>query len=416
VTDVHAAPANDMTLIEAVQRTGAGVAFEKALAYSTAAQDAVVDTRIVRMAHLGGDRKDVVLTARTPGGDLTIEVGDTAHRQLAEKVGIDWKYYDRMRQGQPDLLAANVNRWLEVEPNRHLLRMLRPIGDEDGRRMKEIGASYRLRAVLSSKYRPLDNAALLNTILPIAAEHGARVAEFNFGDDRFHLRLVGAERTLDEIRKEYGNVGVHTTRPDGKWIADGEVVSFGISIRNSETGFGSMRVEPFARIVRCLNGIIVAENYRAIHVGRDKEDGFLQEDTKRLEDAAVFMRVRDKAIELFGPESRFKVARAIEAGVNNALNLPPELPLFEFLGNVGAKFDLTEKETEILKEEVVQDMAVGRYETGVNAFAVSQGMTALARRVGEDDFDRRRELEVAGWEILTSPVEKLLKAGKAGSN
>jgi hypothetical protein len=400
-------------LAEAVQRTGAGTAFEKAAAYSKAATDAVVDTRILTMEPiLVGDRRDVRLLAQGPQA-FNIEIADSAHRQIAEKLQIPLDYYQRMRQGHPELLASNVNEWLRTEPNRHLLRMLRPITDEDGRRMALTNANFRLRAVLSPKYRPLDNAALLNTVLPIAAEHGAKVAEFNYGDDRFHLRLVGAERSLDEIRREYGDVSPHT-RVNGKWVADGEIVTFGLAIRNSETGYGSLSIEPFARIVRCLNGMIVSESYRAIHVGRSKEDGFLQEDTKRLEDAAVFMRVRDKAIELFGPESRFRMARAIEAGVENAITLPPDLPMFEFVGNVAAKFELTQKETDILKEEVANDLAVGGYT--LNPFAVSQGMTALAKRIGNEDFDRRTELEKAGWEILISPVEKLLKAGKAASN
>jgi hypothetical protein len=401
---------------ELLQRTGAGTAWDKARRFANAATDAVVDTRAIAMEELiVGDKKDVVFVANHPAGAFRVEIADQAHRQLAEKLGIDWKYYDRMRQGQPDLLAANVNRWLQVEPDRHLLRMLGPITDEDGRRMAAKDARFRLRAVLSPKFRIIDNAGLLNTVLPVAYEHGATVAEFNYGDDRFHMRLVGAERSLESIRAEYGNRNPHTV-VNGKWLADGEVVSFGLAIRNSETGYGAMLVEPFARIVRCLNGIIVSEQYRVIHVGKSKEDGFLAEDTKRLEDAAVFLRVRDKATEIFGPESRFRVARAIEAGVENALTLPPDLPMFEFVGNVAAKFELTEKETEVLKEEIVKDLQVGKYETGLNTFAISQGMTALARRVGEADFDRRTELEKAGWEILVSPVEKLLKAGKAASN
>jgi hypothetical protein len=42
-------------------------------------------------------------------------------------------------------------------------------------------------------------------------------------------------------------------------------------------------------------------------------------------------------------------------------------------------------------------------------------VTALARRVGDEggDFDRRVELERIGWEVLTSPVARLLDAGKA---
>jgi hypothetical protein len=248
--------------------------------------------------------------------------------------------------------------------------------------------SLRLRAVLSPKFRVLDNAALLNVILPVAAQHGATVGAFNYTDDRFSLRLVGPRKSLDDIRREHGlEPGARTHRVvDGRdtaWV--NEILSFGLNLTNSETGFAALLAEAFAEIARCLNGYVVSERARAVHIGGNKQDGFLSDETKRLEDAAVFMRVRDKAVEIFGPESQLRTAKAIEAGLDSVLDLPKEVPLFSFVDGVGLNFDLTETEREILKEEVMHDVAVqGR--PGVSQFAIAQGMTALARRVGEEDF------------------------------
>jgi hypothetical protein len=137
----------------------------------------------------------------------------------------------------------------------------------------------------------------------------------------------------------------------------------------------------------------------------------------------VFLRVRDKAVEIFGPESQLRTAKAIEAGLDSVLDLPEEVPLFSFVDGVGLNFDLTETEREILKEEVMNDVAVqsqNRLAGAVSQFTLAQGMTALARRVNSGEaggnFDRRVELERAGWEVLTSPAEKLVKQAVAHLN
>jgi hypothetical protein len=401
-------------LKDAIDLTNTSDVYAKAKRYADAAKDAVVDTRIL---HMGEDGN---LVARgTPQGDMKLLVSETAHRQLAEKTGIDWKYYQRMRVGQTDLLATNVNRWLTTEPNRHLIRMLKPVTEDEGRAVAEAGAHLRLRAVLSPKFRVLDNAALLNVVLPVAAQHGATVSGVSFTDDRFSLRLIGPRKSLEDIRREHGIVtgaNVH--------VFVNEILSFGLSLTNSETGFAALLAEAFAEIARCLNGYVVSERARAVHIGGNKQDGFLSDETKRLEDAAVFLRVRDKAVEIFGPESQLRTAKAIEAGLDSALKLPEDVPLFQFVDGVGLNFDLTEVERDILKEEVMNEVSAmpsqNRLAGAVSQFTLAQGMTALARRVNSGEaggnFDRRVELERAGWEVLTSPAEKLVKQAVAHLN
>jgi len=85
------------------------------------------------------------------------------------------------------------------------------------------------------------------------------------------------------------------------------------------------------------------------------------------------------------------------------------VPTFEFVGNLGANLNLTEAEVRVLQEEteraVIQEGVVTR-------FALSQGITALARRTDTADFDRKVELERYGFEMLDRDVEKLLAAGR----
>lgn len=54
-----------------------------------------------------------------------LDILTTAHRQISTYLDIPLKYYERMRKEAPELLAYNVNRWLQrVEPAPRMLRTL----------------------------------------------------------------------------------------------------------------------------------------------------------------------------------------------------------------------------------------------------------------------------------------------------
>ena len=91
-----------------------------------------------------------------PGKTLELEINGTeslrvgehgsfpltnlAHTQVAQRLGIPQKYYDRLRAEDKPLLASNVNAWLQKEAEPRLVRTLDGTG----------------RAFLSHRYRPLD--------------------------------------------------------------------------------------------------------------------------------------------------------------------------------------------------------------------------------------------------------------------
>ncbi len=101
----------------------------------------------------------------TPEGELTLEtemssngfpLTDNCHAQIATKLDIPAKYYNRMRKEAPKLLATNVNEWFHNKPERRMIRTL------DGQ----------ARAFLSDRYRRLDNYDLASDVLPILIETG----------------------------------------------------------------------------------------------------------------------------------------------------------------------------------------------------------------------------------------------------
>lgn len=373
-----------------------------------ASVDSITDTRalVARAVNLPNlppsDR--VQLVALTSNGEMPLRIMDGAHRQLAEKTGIDWGYYKKMLDVAPDLAATNIQHWLQKAPARRLIRLLSGITAADKAALGSVGAIYNVRAILSDRFRPLDNITLLQTALAEFARVGAYITDWGLDEQRFYLRASSDPRDTAAILADKREPGNHTFV--------NERIAFGVAIKNSETGHSMLDVDPWALILRCLNGLIAMQSLGIVHVGRKaEEDGIWQSDTRRLDDAATFLKVRDRIRVAFDEPSVVRVANAIETGAA-PLALPAGQPMFEFVGNVGRKYDLNEREVEILKEEVGHELG----ETGrpMSRFAFSQGVTATARRIGDEgNVGRRAELEAAGWKVLTSTTAALLKAGEA---
>jgi len=235
----------------------------------------VTDTRGIRMDVIPTPRKAADGEMRfvdTPR--LTLQGVDDgqfgikhhAHRQIGQRCEIHAKYYDRMLNDAPALLATNVNHWLSNEPEKRMVRTL------DGS----------ARAFLSERYRPLDNMDLAEQVIPAMMDAGCEVVSCEVTDLRMFIKAV-APRIEGEIKK-------------------GDVVQAGLSISNSEVGSGSIRVEPLIYRLICTNGMTVPEHgLKKYHVGRKNGDlveglnasELFSDETKRADDKALWLKVRD---------------------------------------------------------------------------------------------------------------------------
>ncbi len=197
-------------------------------------------------------------------GDGEYGVTDLARRQLADKLKIPVTYFERMRTEQPALLDRNVNTWLAQDGERRMIRTL------DGK----------VRAVLSDRYRRLDNYDLAENVLPILQRlEGARFESVELTDTRMYLKVVTPRVQFE--------------------VAPGDVVQAGIVITNSEVGQGTLSVQPLVYRLVCRNGLIASDHaLRKTHVGRTvhgESDAVtvFQEDTLAADDKAFFLKVRD---------------------------------------------------------------------------------------------------------------------------
>ncbi|RSN76255.1 DUF932 domain-containing protein [Candidatus Methanodesulfokora washburnensis] len=184
-----------------------------------------------------------------------------AHGQLADKLEIPRRYYERMRNsGKSELLAENVNAWLG-ERERRLIRIL------DGR----------IRAILSDRYRMMDNYDLIFLALDeFKKKETVEIYRIDLTETMLYLKAV--DRTLAES------------------IREGDVVHGGIIIRNSEVGASALRIEPFILRRVCGNGLILQQSLKKIHLGRETlEIGEINwsHETRELEDRAIWAKIRD---------------------------------------------------------------------------------------------------------------------------
>ena len=111
-------------------------------------QDFLADTRSLEVESTSyGSTLHLSLDSNT----YDFQIGELAHQQIASRLNIPYRYYQKMQNEAPDLLDQNVNRWLNQNPERRMIRVL------DGK----------VRAFLSDRYRRLDNLELCAAVLPV---------------------------------------------------------------------------------------------------------------------------------------------------------------------------------------------------------------------------------------------------------
>lgn len=328
----------------------------------TTKRDLVVPSSLLQCrTDEGGDLK-LIIDARQ--GDGEYGVTELARRQLAEKLKIPFTYFERMRTEQPALLDRNVNTWLQSDDDRRMIRTL------DGQ----------VRAVLSDRYRRLDNFDLAENVLPILQRlEGARFESVELTDTKMYLKVVTP-------RVEYE-------------IAPGDVVQAGIVISNSEVGCGTLSVQPLVFRLVCRNGLIAPDRaLRKTHVGRtlhqdDDPVSVFRDDTLAADDKAFFLKVRD-VVEAAVSEATFRqVAQKMQKARDIRLTGDP-VKAVEVLAN---RYTLNESE----RAGVLRHLIV---EGDLSAYGLVNAVTHFSQ--GVEDYDRATEFEALGGKLIELPASE----------
>ena len=329
--------------------------------------------------HITAEEKPV-LVMKNRDAIETFGINGNAHRQIADHLGIPFKYYEKMRATYPELLAENVNGWFQKEPKERMLRTLKGTA----------------RAFLSNKYRRIDNLELMQAVYPVLQEmDGVSIRSCEVTEDHLYLQVV-TDKVSFEVEK-------------------GDLIQAGFIVSNSEVGLGAVSVQPLLYRLVCTNGMVVNENaHRRYHTGKriDTDDNYelFKDTTKMLDDIAYFAKVQD-IVRAAIDETRFnQQVIAMQAAIGVKINPMKITPIVEELGK---NFVLTKPE----QEAVVQNFLIGdttadgNHIAHFNQFGIANAVTRVANSA--PDYERAVELEKIGGSILFADLSSMLADKKS---
>jgi len=286
-------------------------------------------------------------------------------------------YYDRMREKAPLLFANSVNHWLSLNESKRLVRT----------------ADGEARAVLSGKYRPLDNAPLVQVTLPALQERGFKIVSAEVTERKLYLKAV--------LPKFEGEVKV------------GDIVQFGLAITNSEIGHGSLRIDPLLFFLACDNGAqLLDSRVKKFHVGRGSGEleharEFFSAGTQAREDELFWLQIGDVIQGTASVDYFRKQVEKLRAAAADRIEGDP-VGVVE----VAAKrYRLTEAER---NATLTHFLAGHNGQSELTRYGLMQAITA-ASQAPEMTYGRSSELEQLGGVILEMPRAEwqTLAAGRA---
>ena len=320
-------------------------------------KDYLLSTSNMRMD--ADDRiEQITITNDKTGQSLILNVNEVAHDQIGTYLGIPAKYYDKMRQSNPELLAENVNSWFMKDPERRMVRTL------DGT----------MRAFLSDRYRRIDNDAIAEAVLPVLAEiKDVTIESCEVTDQKMYIKAVNKRLTSE--------------------VTPGDIVQSGVLITNSEVGMGSMMIQPLVYRLVCSNGMVVNDaRTRKNHVGRGNaafEDFTLYSDeTLKADDVALMMKVRD-TVKAVVDQTRFEKVVNMMRQAKEARITAANIPAMVELG--ASDFGYTKAEGEGILSYLIRGGDLSLY-------GFANATTRYAQDV--ESYDRSTVLESVGYSIL----------------
>ncbi len=317
--------------------------------------DLIVDSRNLKAAP---DGETVVELEIPEHGKFPLTTW--AHLQMAEKLGIPKRYYDRMiTAGKAELLADNINAWLG-EKDRRLVRVL----------------DRQIRAVLSDRYRIMDNYDLLYLSMEeFRKKETVEIYKAEVTETMLYLKAI--DRTLTAE------------------ITRGDMIYGGLIIRNSEVGASAFRVETFILRKICSNGLIGEHSLKKVHLGHQTmEIGEIDwsDETRALEDKALWAKARDIIRLTFDSSIFSSWVKKMRESTEIAIEKP-----IKAINNVARLASLSEEQRDDLLA----------YFSEHTKYGLINAVTSLARET--KNADEQIRLEGFGGKLLNTPDKEFEK-------
>lgn len=345
--------------------------------------DFAADTSKFEMQQFGDMPRGVgmVVLERDSGLLDRYEITENAHQQIAGRLNIPWKYYNRLLADHADLVTHQVNALFQREPEIRLVRTL----------------DKKIRAFLSNQYLRIDNDYVLENALPpiIKGDIGrTKLLSCSVNEENMHLKVL-----FDDMEIDLGR----TARGDAQ-----DIVKPGFYLRNSEVGKGSLSVRGFFYRNYCTNGCVFGSEemleFNRTHIGskllKDSAYRVLSQETQALEDKAIISTVTDvmkalgdsKFIDQMGAK-----LRALKAGEQ----IQQPVAAIEVLGK---ELGLTQGEQDNALTNLLKDGDLSRW-GALNA------VTAIANET--ESYERATELEGLGTKLIDMQLSTWTKIATA---
>lgn len=277
--------------------------------------------------------------------DQSFSITKSCHGQIADKLEIPFKYYHKMENEAPELLAENVNTWLKKTEKKFFIR----------------GLGGSIRAFLSERYRVIDHMNVLYCSLNELQAHEAEIEDCYLSEVEMNIK-VKSQKLKDFVRHK------------------DDLIVGGLFFTNSETGHKALRVEPRLFRVKCSNGMIVEEFVtREVHLGYGDE----------LYDEMIYLSLRRSIKELF---SRFgEIIQALRESTEVKIKNPQKV-----INNVVEQYKLSESQ----KENIL--MAFGA-EPEYDKYGITNAISLAAQQ--EETWEKSVEMERIGGKLISLPIE-----------
>lgn len=294
--------------------------------------------------------------------EATFVLTPHAEGQVATRLGVPKKFWDRLAADYPALLQETARAILYAEPEERLIRTL------DGK----------ARAFLSNRYRRIDNAAIAEqAIFPTLAEYAdVEVCSAALTETRMYVKA-----TFPNVEAE---------------VRVGEMLRSGVVVSNSEVGAGRFLVELFVENLACTNGMISTTSLAKQHTGSrltgDDEGGVFSDETLAAADRALMLEARD-LIRAATDQAQFE---AIVASCKALAEIEVEADPPRAVELLADRHDLTDDESSSILRHLIKGADLSAW-----------GYVSALTRAAEDaeSYDRATELERLGGRLVELPAQ-----------
>lgn len=230
---------------------------------------------------------------RADGNDFDwLSFNDYSLGQIASILGVPERFLKGVINEDPQVAASIMN------------DLRYRLGDSR-RLIREVDGT--VRAVLSDRYKPMDQGRVIEMFLKAIQETGALPLDGFCTDRRYVLRAV-----IPQVLEPMPN----------------EVVALGVHISSSDYGAGALNLSVFQIRMWCTNLAVGESVFREIHLGgrMNDDDGLIQWSgrTVSLQSMTALSEMKDAMRAILAPDNRERIEASWRAAAMERINTQGE--------------------------------------------------------------------------------------------